>query len=189
MIEKAEKTAGVTLEEKAEYSEKQDIPVKDRLISALLAGGSSTLREDLLEALEEGTTAVGLIEGPLMEGMARVGERFGTGKMFLPQVVKSAKVMRDAVAILQPYLEDKAVHGGTRKPLILLATVKGDVHDIGKNILAIVLQCNGFEVLDLGVMVPKEKATVSSWATISCTTMTGSRSPRLPICSLSPINS
>ncbi len=157
LIEKAEKTAGVTLEEKAEYSEKQDIPVKDRLIRALLAGGSSTLREDLLEALEEGTTAVGLIEGSLMEGMARVGERFGAGKMFLPQVVKSAKVMRDAVAILQPYLEDKAVHGGTRKPLILLATVKGDVHDIGKNILAIVLQCNGFEVLDLGVMVPKEK--------------------------------
>ena len=96
-----------------------------------------------------------VIEGPLMEGMARVGERFAAGKMFLPQVVKSAKVMRDAVAILQPYMEEDASGSATR-PRILLATVQGDVHDIGKNILGIVLRCNGFEVEDLGVMVPRE---------------------------------
>ena len=128
--------------------------VSKRLVRALVGGGSATLREDLLEALQEKGRAVDVIEGPLMDGMARVGERFAAGKMFLPQVVKSAKVMRDAVEILQPYMG--ASDEGAGKPRILLATVQGDVHDIGKNILGIVLRCNGFEVTDLGVMVPRE---------------------------------
>ena len=130
------------------------LSVSERLARALVAG--TTIPEaDLLEALREKGRAVDVIEGPLMEGMARVGERFAAGKMFLPQVVKSAKVMRDAVAILQPYMEEDA-GGSAAKPKILLATVQGDVHDIGKNILGIVLRCNGFEVEDLGVMVPRE---------------------------------
>ena len=131
-----------------------NLPVAERLSRALVSGGSPNLREDLLEALQEKGRAVDVIEGPLMDGMARVGELFGAGKMFLPQVVKSAKVMRDAVEILQPYME--LSEAGSGKPRILLATVQGDVHDIGKNILGIVLRCNGFEVTDLGVMVPRE---------------------------------
>jgi len=130
------------------------ISISERLAHALVAG--TTIPEaDLLEALREKGRAVDVIEGPLMDGMAQVGERFGAGKMFLPQVVKSAKVMRDAVAILQPYMEESA-GGAASKPRILLATVQGDVHDIGKNILGIVLRCNGFEIEDLGVMVPRE---------------------------------
>ena len=130
------------------------VTTNERLAKALVAG--TTIPEaDLLEALKEKGRAVDVIEGPLMDGMARVGERFAAGKMFLPQVVKSAKVMRDAVAILQPYMEE-AGGGASAKPRILLATVQGDVHDIGKNILGIVLRCNGFEVEDLGVMVPRE---------------------------------
>ena len=128
--------------------------ISERLARSLVAG--TTIPEaDLLAALREKGRAVDVIEGPLMDGMARVGERFAAGKMFLPQVVKSAKVMRDAVAILQPYMEE-AAGGVAAKPKILLATVQGDVHDIGKNILGIVLRCNGFEVEDLGVMVPRE---------------------------------
>ena len=126
----------------------------ERLTRALISGGSAQLREDLLEVLQEKGRAVDVIEGPLMDGMARVGELFAAGKMFLPQVVKSAKVMRDAVEILQPYMGEEG--GGADKSRFLLATVKGDVHDIGKNITGIVLRCNGFEVTDLGVMVPKE---------------------------------
>ena len=128
--------------------------VSERLSKALTSG--TTIPEaDLMEALREKGSAVTVIEGPLMEGMARVGERFAAGKMFLPQVVKSAKAMRDAVAVLQPYMEASG-GGAAARPRILLATVQGDVHDIGKNILGIVLRCNGFEVEDLGVMVPRE---------------------------------
>ena len=130
------------------------LPVSERLARALVSGGSPQLKEDLLACLQEKGRAVDVIEGPLMAGMARVGELFGAGKMFLPQVVKSAKVMRDAVDILQPYMGEEGE--GSAKPRFLLATVKGDVHDIGKNITGIVLRCNGFEVTDLGVMVPKE---------------------------------
>ena len=127
-----------------------------RLEKALVRGGSASLREDLLECLSRSGRAVEVIEGPLMSGMAAVGKLFAEGKMFLPQVVKSAKVMREAVDILQPYIEEDARGGdsGKRRPLVLLATVKGDVHDIGKNIVGIVMGCNGFEVRDLGVMVP-----------------------------------
>ena len=132
----------------------QTLSVSERLARSLVSG-TTIPQEDLLQALQEKGRAVDVIEGPLMDGMARVGERFAAGKMFLPQVVKSAKVMRDAVAVLQPYMEDAS--GATAsKPRILLATVQGDVHDIGKNILGIVLRCNGFEVEDLGVMVPRE---------------------------------
>jgi len=130
------------------------LPVSERLSRALVSGGSPQLKEDLLACLQEKGRAVDVIEGPLMTGMARVGELFAAGKMFLPQVVKSAKVMRDAVEVLQPYMGEEG--GGSAKPRFLLATVKGDVHDIGKNITGIVLRCNGFEVTDLGVMVPKE---------------------------------
>lgn len=126
----------------------------DRITEALVKGKSATLREDVLECLEKEGAAVKVIEGPLMSGMERVGVLFGEGKMFLPQVVKSAKVMKDAVAILEPYMKGDGESSGGR-PLVIMATVKGDVHDIGKNITGIVLGCNGFEVKDLGVMVDK----------------------------------
>ena len=127
-----------------------------RLKTALVKGRTDTLQHDLEEAMKEYGSAVRIIEGPLMEGMETVGRLFGEGKMFLPQVVKSAKVMRDAVEILQPYMNATEADSKTSKPRIVVATVKGDVHDIGKNIMGIVLTCNGFEVHDLGVMVEKE---------------------------------
>lgn len=131
-------------------------PVSSRLQTALIKGRTDTLNHDLEEAMQEYGSAVDIIEGPLMEGMETVGKLFGEGKMFLPQVVKSAKVMRDAVEILQPYMDSADTDIHTSKPRIVVATVKGDVHDIGKNIMSIVLTCNGFEVHDLGVMVDKE---------------------------------
>ena len=127
---------------------------EETLQDCLLRGTGKGLEEALAACLTD-LPAVGIIEGPLMRGMERVGELFGEGKMFLPQVVKSAKIMREAVAFLQPYMEN----GGetiSRRPKVVIATVKGDVHDIGKNITAIVLTCNGFDVTDLGVMVPRE---------------------------------
>ena len=130
--------------------------VSTRLQTALIKGRTDTLHHDLEEAMQEYGSAVKIIEGPLMEGMETVGKLFGEGKMFLPQVVKSAKVMRDAVEILQPHMNADETDSKTSKPRIVLATVKGDVHDIGKNIMGIVLTCNGFEVHDLGVMVDKE---------------------------------
>ena len=132
----------------------QSITVEERLKNALVKGNTADLDTDIKEALETYGSAIRVIEGPLMNGMETVGELFGAGKMFLPQVVKSAKVMRDAVGILEPFMnnDDK----GTDKPNVILATVKGDVHDIGKNITGIVLTCNGFHVHDLGVMVDKE---------------------------------
>ena len=127
------------------------------LKNALVKGNSSNLETDLSQALNEYGSAVKIIEGPLMEGMEAVGKLFGEGKMFLPQVVKSAKVMRDAVSILEPHINAaEADSASASKPKIVLATVKGDVHDIGKNITGIVLSCNGFEIHDLGVMVDKE---------------------------------
>ena len=136
---------------------------EERLKTALIKGRSETLAADLQEAMNQYGNAVSIIEGPLMEGMETVGKMFGEGKMFLPQVVKSAKVMRDAVEILQPYMDKEASGNDSSdatkqpaKPKITLATVKGDVHDIGKNITGIVLTCNGFQIHDLGVMVDKE---------------------------------
>ena len=124
----------------------------ERLCAAVVKGGSTTLEQDALACLKSSGSALQVIEGPLMKGMEQVGTLFADGRMFLPQVVKSAKVMREAVAVLQPYMED-AGQSGTR-PRFLIATVQGDVHDIGKNITSVVLQCSGFEVIDLGVMVP-----------------------------------
>ena len=121
---------------------------------ALITGKSDLLPDLITAALERLGSAVQVIEGPLMAGMEEVGRRFGEGKMFLPQVVKSAKVMKDAVALLEPYME--AGEQAAQRPVVIHATVKGDVHDIGKNIAGIVLRCNGFEVVDLGVMVDKE---------------------------------
>lgn len=137
-------------------AEPAEATVEERLVRALVKGDSSGLESDIKECLTKYEKPVQIIDGPLMSGMARVGELFGAGKMFLPQVVKSAKTMKNAVALLQPYIEERGGESEVRKPLIVFATVKGDVHDIGKNITEIVLSCNGFEIVDLGVMVPKE---------------------------------
>lgn len=137
-------------------AEPAEATVEERLVRALVKGDSSGLESDIKECLTKYEKPVQIIDGPLMSGMARVGELFGAGKMFLPQVVKSAKTMKNAVALLQPYIEEGGGESEVRKPLIVFATVKGDVHDIGKNITEIVLSCNGFEIVDLGVMVPKE---------------------------------
>ncbi len=124
---------------------------------ALRKGISTYLNEDIHEALEKYPHAVNIIEGPLMQGMNEVGDLFGAGKMFLPQVVKTARTMKDAVAILQPYIEKEKVDGKAIAGKVLLATVKGDVHDIGKNIVGVVMACNNYEVIDLGVMVPADQ--------------------------------
>ena len=137
-------------------AEPVEAAVEERLVRALVKGDSSGLERDINECLALYDKPVEIIDGPLMSGMARVGELFGAGKMFLPQVVKSAKTMKNAVALLQPYIEERGGESEVKKPRIVFATVKGDVHDIGKNITEIVLSCNGFEIVDLGVMVPKE---------------------------------
>lgn len=134
----------------------RDKPVAERLKYALVKGIDKHIVEDTEEARQSHPSALEVIEGPLMDGMNYVGDLFGDGRMFLPQVVKSARVMKKAVAYLVPYLE-KEKKAGDKKGKILLATVKGDVHDIGKNIVGVVLACNGFEIHDLGVMVPAEK--------------------------------
>lgn len=137
-------------------AETAEATVEERLVRALVKGDSSGLERDINKCLSKYERPVEIIDGPLMSGMARVGELFGAGKMFLPQVVKSAKTMKNAVALLQPYIEERGGESEVKKPRIVFATVKGDVHDIGKNITEIVLSCNGFEIVDLGVMVPKE---------------------------------
>ena len=131
--------------------------LEERLVYALRKGISTYLNEDIHEALQKYSRAVDVIEGPLMRGMNEVGDLFGAGKMFLPQVVKTARTMKDAVAILQPYIEKEKVGGKAIAGKVLLATVKGDVHDIGKNIVGVVMACNNYEVIDMGVMVPADK--------------------------------
>ena len=133
---------------------KASLSPEESIQQALITGKTEHLSEYVTACLEKLGSAVQVIEGPLMAGMEEVGRRFGAGKMFLPQVVKSAKVMKDAVAILEPYMD--AGEQATQRPIVIHATVKGDVHDIGKNIAGIVLRCNGFDVIDLGVMVDKE---------------------------------
>ena len=132
-------------------------PVQERLAHALVKGINTWIVEDAEEARQQFDRPIEVIEGPLMDGMNIVGELFGAGKMFLPQVVKSARVMKQAVAHLQPFIELEKEGGNSTNGKILMATVKGDVHDIGKNIVGIVLQCNNYEVIDLGVMVSCEK--------------------------------
>ena len=135
----------------------RDAPVSKRLAHALVKGITDYIIDDTEEARQQAERPLHVIEGPLMDGMNIVGDLFGEGKMFLPQVVKSARVMKKAVAHLQPYIEAEKSDDNKSAGKILLATVKGDVHDIGKNIVGVVLQCNNFQVIDLGVMVPTEK--------------------------------
>ena len=137
---------------------RQGTSVDERLQTAMVKGNKDYIEEDLKEAMALYGDAVKIIEGPLMQGMNKVGELFGSGKMFLPQVVKTARTMKAAVSVLQPYIEASHAEGtATKAGKILLATVKGDVHDIGKNIVGLVLSCNNYEVIDLGVMVPAEE--------------------------------
>ncbi|MEZ4298836.1 MAG: methionine synthase [Polyangiaceae bacterium] len=136
----------------------RESPVEDRLAHALVHGVVDFIEADAEEARQKLGRPLDVIEGPLMNGMRIVGDLFGAGKMFLPQVVKSARAMKRAVAYLQPYMEEEKRRGAASKQgKVLLATVKGDVHDIGKNIVGVVLACNGYEILDLGVMVPCDK--------------------------------
>ncbi|MGB1581869.1 MAG: vitamin B12 dependent-methionine synthase activation domain-containing protein, partial [Nevskiales bacterium] len=163
LLEVAEKYRGSG--EKAEVAtlEWREKPVRERITHALVKGITEYIEEDTEEArkqiVEAGERTLGVIEGPLMDGMNVVGDLFGAGKMFLPQVVKSARVMKKAVAYLLPFIEAEKVEGedAQAKGKVLMATVKGDVHDIGKNIVGVVLQCNNYDVVDLGVMVPAEK--------------------------------
>ena len=155
----AEQYAGASREQVEINQEWRSDPVEERLRYALVHGITEHIEDDTEEARGQRARALEVIEGPLMEGMNVVGDLFGAGKMFLPQVVKSARVMKKAVAYLEPFLEaEQAEDGGgeTSAGRVLMATVKGDVHDIGKNIVSVVLQCNGYEVVDLGVMVPAE---------------------------------
>lgn len=132
------------------------LSLEERLQEALIKGNGENLDADLHEALEKYPRAVDIIEGPLMAGMNEVGRRFGEGKMFLPQVVKTARTMKQAVSILQPFIDAGKTDSASKAGKLLLATVKGDVHDIGKNIVGVIMACNGYEVIDLGVMVPAE---------------------------------
>ena len=159
MIELAESLKNMASGLKVEkIDEWRTRPLQQRLEYALIKGISDFLEEDLAEASLEYESAIEIIEKPLMSGMNIVGDLFGDGKMFLPQVVKTARTMKKAVAILQPQIEAQKVPGQSSSAgKFLIATVKGDVHDIGKNIVAVVLACNNFEVIDLGVMVPTEK--------------------------------
>ena len=132
-------------------------PVEERLSHALVKGIVDFIEADTEEARQKAERPLDVIEGPLMAGMSVVGDLFGAGKMFLPQVVKSARVMKKAVAYLMPFMEAEKAAGAKPQGRIVMATVKGDVHDIGKNIVGVVLQCNNYEVIDLGVMVPAAK--------------------------------
>lgn len=135
----------------------RETTVEARLKYALRRGLSEYLDEDIREALAKYPNAVDVISGPLMAGMDEVGKLFGEGKMFLPQVVKTARIMKQAVSILQPYIEAGRPEGSAKMGKVLMATVKGDVHDIGKNIVGVVMACNNYDVIDLGVMVPAEQ--------------------------------
>jgi len=161
LIRFAEKFKEKKTEETTELAWR-NYPVEKRLEHALVHGITDFIEQDVTEALEKYGKPLDVIEGPLMAGMRVVGDLFGEGKMFLPQVVKSARVMKKAVAVLTPYLEKEKKSGSGSQGKILLATVKGDVHDIGKNIVASVLACNNYEVIDLGVMVPCEKILESA---------------------------
>ena len=161
LIEFAETVKGQKSDRAAEDLAWREESVQARLSHALVKGIDKFIEEDTEEARHQYDRCLGVIEGPLMDGMSIVGDLFGAGKMFLPQVVKSARVMKKAVAYLLPFMEQERIDAGTQdqpaRGKILMATVKGDVHDIGKNIVGVVLGCNSYEVIDLGVMVPAEK--------------------------------
>ncbi|CAM3539696.1 MULTISPECIES: methionine synthase [Pseudoalteromonas] len=156
LVEIAPKYSGMAQAEKQEDLEWRSWPVEKRLEHALVKGITEFIDEDTEACRQQFDKPIQVIEGPLMDGMNVVGDLFGAGKMFLPQVVKSARVMKRAVAYLDPYIEAEKEEGSSNGKVIM-ATVKGDVHDIGKNIVGVVLQCNNYEVVDLGVMVPAEK--------------------------------
>ena len=157
LVQKAQDYKGEGKDQKVDLSWREQ-DVEERLAYALIHGINEWVVEDTEEARQKSSRPLDVIEGPLMRGMNRVGDLFGEGKMFLPQVVKSARVMKQSVAHLTPYIEaEKAAGSAQSKGKIVLATVKGDVHDIGKNIVGVVLACNNFEVYDLGVMVPMQK--------------------------------
>jgi 5-methyltetrahydrofolate--homocysteine methyltransferase len=156
LLEIASRTEGKKARDREDLSWRQE-PVADRLRHALLTGEADHIEEDTLAAMEECGGPLQTIEGPLMAGLDWVGELFGAGKMFLPQVIRSARVMKRAVAVLEPHLQALKQGGAAAAGKILMATVKGDVHDIGKNIVSVVLGCNNYQVIDLGVMVPVEK--------------------------------
>ena len=157
LIEMAERYSGKGSQSKEADLAWRTLPVDERLAYALVKGTNSYIVEDTEEARLQANRPIEVIEGPLMSGMNQVGDLFGAGKMFLPQVVKSARVMKQAVAHLIPYIEAEKDSASKAKGKILMATVKGDVHDIGKNIVGVVLQCNNYEVIDMGVMVPADK--------------------------------
>ena len=159
LIETAEALKASSANVSVYSSEQQawrEASVEERLQYALVKGLGEYLETDLEEAMKKYPRVVDVIEGPLMNGMNQVGELFGAGKMFLPQVVKAARTMKKAVSILQPYIEAGKEEGAKKVGKVLLATVKGDVHDIGKNIVSVVMACNNYEIIDLGVMVPAE---------------------------------
>jgi len=158
LLQYASTMKGAKLEEGTKHLEWRDGDVVSRIKHALVNGIDTYIEDDVEEARPLYERALGIIEGPLMDGMNEVGDLFGSGRMFLPQVVKSARVMKRAVAQLTPYIEAE-MQGGEASSAgkVLLATVKGDVHDIGKNIVGVILSCNNYEVIDLGVMVPAEK--------------------------------
>ncbi len=152
----AETVVGTEKESKIDFSWREKL-LQDRITHALVKGIDSFIVEDVEEARKQSDIPLDVIEGPLMTGMNVVGDLFGSGKMFLPQVVKSARVMKKAVAYLLPYIEADKKNKRSSAGKVLMATVKGDVHDIGKNIVSVVLGCNNYEIIDLGVMVPPEK--------------------------------
>jgi len=156
LVELAPKYSGMAQAERVEDLEWRTWPVEKRLEHALVKGITTFIDEDTEECRAGADKPIHVIEGPLMDGMNVVGDLFGAGKMFLPQVVKSARVMKRAVAYLDPFIEAEKEEGATNGKIVM-ATVKGDVHDIGKNIVGVVLQCNNYEVIDLGVMVPADK--------------------------------
>jgi 5-methyltetrahydrofolate--homocysteine methyltransferase len=157
LLDIAEQYRGAKTEQDKQDQEWRSYPIEKRLEHALVKGIDEFIDADVEEARLALPSSLDVIEGPLMDGMNRVGDLFGAGKMFLPQVVKSARVMKKAVAWLLPYMEQEKTGEASSAGRVLMATVKGDVHDIGKNIVGVVLQCNGFEVIDLGVMVPANK--------------------------------
>ena len=155
LVEIAERVKGDGVKRERDLAWRE-APVEERLSHALVHGIVDFIEVDTEEARLARERPLDVIEGPLMDGMRIVGDLFGSGRMFLPQVVKSARAMKRAVAYLEPYMEDEKA-GGSAQGKIVLATVKGDVHDIGKNIVGVVLGCNNYEVIDLGVMVPAER--------------------------------
>jgi 5-methyltetrahydrofolate--homocysteine methyltransferase len=157
LLEAAERYKGDGAARRVDDLEWRKLPVEGRLSHALIKGLDEFVLEDTEEARLKALRPLDVIEGPLMDGMNVVGDLFGAGKMFLPQVVKSARVMKKAVSVLIPYIEREKTGGSRSNGKVVMATVKGDVHDIGKNIVGVVLQCNNFEVIDLGVMVSCEK--------------------------------